>query len=511
MSQEEYIKSLENTIESLQNQVNNLTEMVKLLTKKQFGRSSEKTKSEIDGQMTLFNEAEEEANEEEPDPTETTVRNYTRRLKGQKEKLLKDIPVEIVEYKLSGEGLRCPWCNALMRPIGKETVREELEFIPAKVRIKQYVRYSYECPECLKDGTPTIEKADVPAPVLKRSIASPSSVAYVIYQKYVNAVPLYRQEKDWQQYGIQLNRATLANWIIRCAADWLKPIYETLKSELKKRDILHADETPVQVLNEPGKKATTDSYMWLYRTGDDGKYPIILFDYKSSRSGENPAKYLEGFKGFLHTDGYAGYNKLNDITRCGCWAHLRRYFVEAIQSPAQKNKQISNAEKGRNYCNQLFNIERNLKDMSFDERKAERLKLEKPVLEAFWCWLDSLNPLNGSRLGKAVNYAKNQRPYMENYLLDGRCSLSNNLAENSIRPFTVGRKNWLFSASTKGAESSAIIYSLIETAKANNLNVYRYLQFILMAMPGLGKNPEPEMMAYVMPWAEKVIEQCRNK
>lgn len=196
MSQEEYIKSLENTIESLQNQVNNLTEMVKLLTKKQFGRSSEKTKSEIDGQMTLFNEAEEEANEEEPDPTETTVRNYTRRLKGQKEKLLKDIPVEIVEYKLSGEGLRCPWCNALMRPIGKETVREELEFIPAKVRIKQYVRYSYECPECLKDGTPTIEKADVPAPVLKRSIASPSSVAYVIYQKYVNAVPLYRQEKD---------------------------------------------------------------------------------------------------------------------------------------------------------------------------------------------------------------------------------------------------------------------------------------------------------------------------
>lgn len=251
--------------------------------------------------------------------------------------------------------------------------------------------------------------------------------------------------------------------------------------------------------------------MWLYRTGDDGKQPIILFDYKSSRSGENPAKYLEGFKGFLHTDGYAGYNKLNDITRCGCWAHLRRYFVEAIQSPAQKNRQISNAEKGRNYCNELFNIERNLKDMSFDERKAERLKLEKPVLEAFWCWLDSLNPLNGSRLGKAVNYARNQRPYMENYLLDGRCSLSNNLAENSIRPFTIGRKNWLFSASTKGAESSAIIYSLIETAKANNLNVYRYLQFVLMAMPGLGKNPEPEMMAYVMPWSEKVIEQCRNK
>ena len=183
--------------------------------------------------MTLFNEAEEEANEEEPDPTRTTVRNYTRRLKGQKEKLLKDIPVEIVEYKLSDEGLRCPWCNALMRPIGKETVRKELEFIPAKVRIKQYVRYSYECPECLKDGTPTIEKADVPAPVLKRSIASPSSVAYVIYQKYVNAVPLYRQEKDWQQYGIQLSRATLANWIIRCASDWLKPIYETLKYELK--------------------------------------------------------------------------------------------------------------------------------------------------------------------------------------------------------------------------------------------------------------------------------------
>lgn len=511
MSQEEYIKSLENTIESLQNQVNNLTEMVKLLTKKQFGSSSEKTKHEIDGQMTLFNEAEVESNEDETDPTKTTVKNYTRRIKGQKEKLLKDIPVEIVEYKLDGEALLCPWCNTPMRPIGKETVREELEFIPAKVKIKQYVRYSYECPQCLKDGTPTIEKAEVPAPVIKRSIASPSSVAYVIYQKYVNAVPLYRQEKDWQQYGIQLSRATLANWIIRCTSDWLKPIYETLKSELKKRDILHADETPVQVLNEPGRKATTDSYMWLYRTGNDGKSPIILFDYKPSRSGENPKKFLDGFKGFLHTDGYSGYNNMNNITRCGCWAHLRRYFVEAIPSLAQKNKQLSNAEVGRNYCNELFNIERDLKDMTCEERKAKRLKLEKPVLEAFWCWLDSLNPLNGSRLGKAVNYAKNQKPYMENYLLDGRCSLSNNLAENSIRPFTIGRKNWLFSASTKGAESSAIIYSLIETAKANNLNVYRYLQFILMAMTGLGKDPSPEMMTYVMPWAENVISQCKQK
>lgn len=510
MTQENRIKNLEKQNKELRNQVKNLTEMVNYLTKKRFGRSSEKTRNELDGQVSLFNE-EEPDSDDEPEPEKVEVRKYTRRSKGQKEKLIKDLPVEIVEYKLDGEDLKCPWCGTLMQPIGKENVRQEIEVIPAKVIVKQYVRYSYSCPQCAKDGESTIIKAPMPEPLIKRSLASASAVSHVIYEKYVNAVPLYRQEKEWHRYGVDLSRTTLANWIIKCAQEWLKPVTDKLRELLLNRDILHADETPIQVLNEPGKKATTQSYVWLYRSGNDGKPPIVLFEYRPSRSGDNAVKYLDGFNGYLHTDGYKGYEKLKNITRCGCWAHLRRYFIDAIPSNIKPSKEITNAEKGHNYCNKLFEIEKTLKNMDCDKRKAERVKQEKPVLDAFWCWLETLNPLRGSKLGKAVQYAINQKSYMENYLLDGRCSISNNIAENSIRPFTVGRKNWLFSASTKGAEASAIIYSLIETAKANSLDAYNYIEFLLNAMSHLGKDPSPESMAEVMPWSDIAIENCRYK
>lgn len=511
MTQEEYIGQLETTVKSLQDQVSNLTEMVHLLTKKQFGHSSEKTQQEeTDGQINLFNEAEVESNTEAQEPTfDEVTKKKKRASKGTREKLIKDIPVVEVECILDDEDKYCPWCKTELVPIGKEQVRQELQFIPAQVKIISYVRYAYECLECKKDGTTVIEKALTPSPVIKHSLASPSSVAYAMYQKYVNALPLYRQEKDWEQYGIKLSRATLANWIIRAAQDWLVPIVEALRCELLKRDVLHADETTVQVLNEPGKKATTESYMWLYRTGVDGKPPIILYDYKPSRGGGNAADYLKDFKGYLHTDGYAGYEKVKGIIRCGCWSHLRRYFVEAMPPDAHKLLNICNGEIGRDYCNKLFNIEKTLVELSADERKNKRLELEKPVLEAFWSWLDTLNPLNGSRLGKAATYAKNQKKYMENYLLDGRCSISNNIAENSIRPFAVGRKNWEFSASTKGAHASAAVYSLVETAKANNLNVYKYLRYLLEYMPDTDFKNHPEDLENLMPWAEEIQNYCK--
>ena len=509
MTQEEYIKQLESTVKSLQDQVSNLTEMVRLLTKKQFGHSSEKTiKEEVDGQVNLFNEAETEASAEVKEPTmKEVVKNHAS--KGKREKLIKDLPVVEVECVLNDEDKLCPWCKTELKPIGKEQVRQELQFIPAQVKIINYVRYAYECPACKKDGTTVIEKAFVPVPLIKHSLASPSSVAYVMYQKYVNALPLYRQEKDWEQYGIKLSRATLANWIIRVTEDWLISLTELLRSELLKREVLHADETTVQVLHEPGKKATTESYMWLYRTGADGKPPIILYDYQPSRAGKNAADYLAGFRGYLHTDGYAGYEKVEGIIRCGCWSHLRRYFVEAMPSNANKLLNVSNGELGRDYCNKLFNIEKTLAELSIDERKTKRLELEKPVLEAFWCWLDTLSPLSGSRLGKAVTYAKNQKKYMENYLLDGRCSISNNLAENSIRPFTIGRKNWEFSASPKGARASATIYSLVETAKANNLNVYKYLAYLLEYMRDIDFKKYPEELHNFLPWNQEVQSECK--
>lgn len=507
-----YIEHLENTIKDLQNQVHNLTEMVMLLRKDKFGSSSEKTPKECDGQLSLFNEAEVEANTETTEPITIDVKGHTRATnKKTREELLKDLPVREFPCYVAEDERNCDQCGAILKEIGFTKVRDEIEYIPAKVRILRYMQQACECPKCKHTAHPFIRKADIPSSILNHSLASPSSVSQVMYQKYVNSIPLYRQEKDWEQIGIGLSRATMANWIIRCSEDYLNPLVEELRKRLLKRDIIHCDETPVQVLKEEGKKPQTKSYMWLYRTGNDSKHPIILYDYKPSRNGDNAATFLKDFKGYVHSDGYSGYNKLEGITRCGCWAHLRRKFVEAIPDKKAPGTPLTNAEIGRDYCNKLFAIEDSLKDLSSKERFCKRLELEKTVLEAFWCWLDNLTPLKGSALGKAVTYAQNQRPYMENYLLDGRCSISNNAAENAIRPFTVGRKNWLFADTPKGAKASADVYSIIETAKANGLNVYTYLQYLFIYMPDLDWRNHPELLDDLMPWSERVKDVCLQK
>ena len=505
-----YIEHLENTIKDLQSQVNNLTEMVMLLRKEKFGPSSEKTPKQVDGQLSLFNEVEVEADASVPEPISKEVKGYVRKNpKTKREEIIKDLPVREILCETAKEEQYCDYCNSTLRPIGKEVVREELEYIPAKLQIVRYVRMSYECPRCKHTERPFIKKALTPTSLMNHSLASPSSVANVMYQKYVNSVPLYRQEKEWERMGLSLSRATMANWVIRCSQDYLMPVVEHLQKKLLERDIVHCDETPVQVLKEEGKKPQTKSYMWLYRTGDDGKPPVILYDYQPSRNGDHAVVFLKDFKGFVHSDGYSGYNKLTGITRCGCWAHLRRKFIEAIPKKTGTDEPLTNAEIGRDYCNQLFEIERDLKHLSPEDRRLKRLELEKPILEAFWCWLENLNVLNGSALGKAVTYAKNQRKYMENYLLDGRCSISNNAAENAIRPFTVGRKNWLFADTPKGASASAAVYSIIETAKANGLNVYTYLEYLLLYMPDTDWRNNPEELDMLMPWAEDVQAECK--
>ena len=505
-----YIEHLENTIKDLQSQVNNLTEMVMLLRKDKFGPSSEKTPKQVDGQLSLFNEAELEADTSVSEPIKKTVKGYVRtNSRTKREELIKDLPVREILCETDSNELFCGQCMTALRPIGKEVVREELEYIPAKLQIVRYVRMSYECPRCKHTERPFIKKALTPTSLMNHSLASPSSVANVMYQKYVNSVPLYRQEKEWERMGLSLSRATMANWVIRCSQDYLMPVVEHLQKKLLERDIVHCDETPVQVLKEEGKKPQTKSYMWLYRTGDDGKPPVILYDYQPSRNGDHAVVFLKDFKGFVHSDGYSGYNKLTGITRCGCWAHLRRKFIEAIPKKTGTDEPLTNAEIGRDYCNQLFEIERDLKHLSPEDRRLKRLELEKPILEAFWCWLENLNVLNGSALGKAVTYAKNQKKYMENYLLDGRCSISNNAAENAIRPFTVGRKNWLFADTPKGASASAAVYSIIETAKANGLNVYTYLEYLLLYMPDTDWRNNPEELDMLMPWSEGVQAECK--
>lgn len=510
-SKDAYIEHLENTIKGLQDQISNLTEIVELLRKEKFGPSSEKTpKGQTEGQLSLFNEAELEADASALEPIEKDTNGYKyRNQKTKREELIKALPIREIPCTLPDEEQYCGQCGTKLKVLGTQVVREELEYIPAKLRVVRYVKTVYECPKCKHTDHPVIIKAQTPTSLMNHSLASPSSVANVMYQKYVNSVPLYRQEKDWVQMGIALSRATMANWIIRCSNDYFGPIIDHLRKKLLERDIVHCDETPVQVLKEDGKRPQTKSYMWLYRTGNDNKEPIILYDYQPSRNGDHAVNFLKEFKGYVHSDGYAGYNKLTDIIRCGCWAHLRRKFVEAVPSKKAKDAPPTSAETGRDYCNQLFKIEEDLKELSVEERFGKRLELERPVLEAFWCWLDGLNVLKGSALGKAVTYAKNQRPYMENYLLDGRCSISNNAAENAIRPFTVGRKNWLFADTPKGADASATVYSIVETAKANGLNVYSYLEHLLLYMPNTDWQNYPKALDDLMPWSEDVQNECK--
>ena len=321
-------------------------------------------------------------------------------------------------------------------------------------------------------------------------------------------MPLYRQEKDWANQGVTLSRATLANWIIRSAHDWLLPLWEEMKAQLLKEPVIHADETVIQVLKEEGKKPSSESRMWVYCSGNTGSPPVILYEYQPTRSGEHARRFLEGFKGYLQTDGYSGYNKVPDVTRCGCWAHLRRKYQEAM--PRTGDKSGSTAAVGFDYCNRLFSIEKELKELNPEERKKQRQERSKPVLEAYWSWLETVNPLQGSKLGDAVTYALNQKDALETFLEDGRIELSNNRAENCLRPFVVGRKAWLFADTKKGATSSAIVYSIVETAKANNLNVYMYLKHIFSKMPGMDFKDNPSLLQDLLPWSAKLPEDCRN-
>ncbi len=503
------IISLQKSIDELTRQVSNLTEAILQMRHDKYGSSSEKHAGTLPDQISFFNEVEIEAAPlvcDEPFEADSAGKAKKNSKRSRKDLIIGDIPVEEVLIELEGDELACDICGSTLKPLGKEFVREELRYIPSSLKIIRYTRMSYECPKCKHSDRPVIVRTLAPTSLMNHSLASPSSVAYVMYQKYVQGIPLYRLEKEWERMGIMLSRTTMANWVIRCYEDYLTPILDHMRKVLISRDVIHVDETPVQVLKEDGKKPQSKSYMWVYRTGNDGKEPIILYDYRPSRNGDNVVVYLEDFNGFVHSDGYSGYGKLTEVTRCGCWAHLRRKFVEATPKGKASGTSDSQAQVGIGYCDRLFLIEEQLKDMSPEERYTKRLELEKPVLDAFWSWLETVNALPGSRLGKAVTYAANQKPYMENYLLDGRLSISNNAAENAIRPFVVGRKNWLFADSPKGASASAGVYSIIETAKANGLEPYRYLETLFLNMPDWDHSDKE--LEDLMPWSEYAREQA---
>lgn len=511
--QTELIKSLRLIIDEKSSHEKALQEQMDYLTKKLFGSSSERRSDDIPGQQNLFDEAEMEQ-----DPSllkeETVIREHTRKKKATHEDLFKGLKVEKVVIPLPEEDQICPVCGTQMVLIGEEYVRRELEFIPATCKVIGYYSQSYGCPSC-KEGfgdteKPVIVKSQAPAALIGKGPASASTVAWTMYQKYANGFPLYRQEKDWKQYGAQISRTTLANWIIYCSQSYFQPMYDYFHRELLKRSFAMADETRVQVLKEEGRRAQTQSFMWLFRSGEDGLPAIILYGYSPTRSGSHAREFLVGYSGYLETDGYQGYNNLPGTRRCSCWAHIRRYFIDAV--PKGKQYDYSQpAVQGVQYCNRLFAIEDSINKKypgDYEKRKQLRLEKEKPVLEAFWLWLDQQKPVRNTRMDKAVNYVLNRRDTAETYLEDGRCSFTNNLSENAIRPFAVGRKNWLFSNSVDGANASAVVYTMVEMAKAHGLNIYGYLKFLLEHRPS--EDMTDEQLAELAPWSEK-LQSIKNR
>jgi len=508
------------TIEELQNRcaqleqenaeltakLNWFMEQFRLSKHRQFGASSEKTAPGYE-QPSLFNEAEAESRPDEPEPTMETITYRRKKQRGHREIVLKDLPVEIVEHRLPEKERICPNCGGPQHEMSTET-RDELVFIPAQAKVVRHVRYIYGCRHCEQEEISTpIVPAPAPAPVIPGSLASPSSVAFIMSGKYVDGLPLYRQEQALDRLGVELSRQTMANWMIYASDRWLAQIYDRLHEILLKQDIAHADETTLQVLHEDGRAATTKSYMWLYRSGRYGP-PIVLFDYQTTRSGKHPQEFLAGFKGYLHVDGYEGYNGLVDVILCGCWSHARRKFADALKAlPAGKSSAPVTAREGLEFCNHLFAIERDLHDVTPEERYKKRLEQSRPVLDDFSAWLRVQFPrvLPKSALGVAIRYCRNHWDKLQNFLLDGRLEIDNNRSERSIKPFVIGRKGWLFANTPRGARASAVIYSIVETAKENGLVPFQYLCYLFERMPNLGSSSLDELL----PWSDSLPDYCK--
>jgi len=470
-----------------------------------FGRSSETTPPT---QITLFNEAEAEAKPEVPEPAFEEITYKRHKQSGQREEMLKELPVETIEYRLPENEQKCPNCGGPLHEMSTE-VRQEIKIIPAQVSVVKHVRYVYSCRRCERQEITTpVQTASMPEPVIPGSLASPSAMAYIMSQKFVEGLPLYRQEEQWKRLGLNISRQTMANWMIK-GADWLGPLYERMREHLLQKDILHADETTLQVLHEAERSASSTSYMWLYRTGREGP-PIILYEYQTTRASKHPAKFLKGFKGYLHVDGYAGYENIPNITLIGCWAHARRKFVEALKAmpnPEQTTQTVT--QEGLEFCNRLFAVEQELHDLSAPERYQKRLEKSRPVIDDFATWLKhQTRVLPKGPLGQAVQYCRNQWDKLTVFLLDGRLELDNNRSERSIKPFVIGRKNWLFANTPRGANASAKIYSVVETAKENGLNPFTYLTYLFEQLPNVDTS-DPAVLDSLLPWSNSLPESCK--
>jgi len=502
--------------EKLQKENLRLNENFEKLRRMLFGQSSEKSRFTLDADQLSFmariiNEAEvfaKDAGKEEI--SEIHVPGHTRKPKRTREELLASLPAVEVLLDTEEEDRICDACGSSTRYLGKEHVRDEIEIIPQRMYIKRYVRANYVCDACHQsENQARIIKSDVPEPVIKHSLASASAVAHVMYQRYVNAMPIARQEKDWCYQGVQVGRATLGNWVLKSTKEHLFPLYERMKEELLSGTLIAADETDIQVLKEKDRLPSAMSKMWVYRSisrsvDRDGPPPIIIFEYQPGRSGEYAKNFLRGFKGFLMSDAYQGYNAVPDVTHCYCWSHMRRYWHRALP----RNPKGSKAKIGMAFCDKLFKLERQWKDLPSAERYIKRNQYAKFYSDAYFKWVESLNVLEGSNLGKAVNYAMNNKAGLLGYLADGRIELSTNWIEGNIRKFVIGRKNFVAVDTVAGAKASAVCYSIVLTAQDNNLNVYEYLKYLFQELPKRRKNRDSSILENSLPWSKNLPSAC---
>ena len=497
--------------------IENMIQALLHARKKIFGPSTGVT--QVDGQLSLFENVQELAEQLNLSKEKITVKPYTRtpRQPGIRKEMLAGLPQEVVEYEVPAEET-CSVCGGEMKVCGKRIVRTEVEFSPAKLIVKQIVQQVAKCVKCGGKNSPNVkshfQKAAVPAPPLSHSISTPSLISQIMYQKFAMGIPLARQEKDWYRLGLVLSRSNMANWIIRCSQDWLEPVYWRIHEKLLSCDLLHMDETRIQCNKEEGKLPSSESFMWVMQSAASEEIQAAFFYYSRSRSGENARKLLENYHGYLITDAYAGYDTVPGIKRALCWSHARRYFVESIPLDAKgKEIQGSKGAEGREYIDLLFKVEDEIKDLPYAEKKTKRQDASQPILDAFWAWLEKTSALytTNEKLTQALGYCQNQRKYLETFLEDGRIPLSNNYCEANIKPFATARRAWLFADTPKGAFANGVLYTLVESAKANDLDVYEYLKYLLTEMPNNHYQENPSIIDRLLPWSPELPEQCHLK
>ena len=496
------------TIEEKDRIIAEKIEIILNLNRARFGQSSEKrTYLVSDGQLSLFEQAGDGITEKTADKDgssekqEVIVAAHKRKPKRTMEELCANIPEEEIlvdlpeqeKFTTDGHPLKC---------IGTDEMRTELVREPGRIYKRVYRCKVYADPRAeAETGKATIRRPSVPIPLLSGSYASASVVTDIIVKKYADALPLYRQEQIWKRLGVDLKRNTMASWVIQTADTYLKPFSDACLKELLRQAVIHADETVVQVNKESGRAATEESRIWAYASTKRNDRQIRYFRYEPSRNGACAEDVLKGFHGVLVCDGYSGYNVVSNVTRAGCWAHMRRKWIEAM--PKGVTQENAMAARGFDYCEWLFALEREYEKLSDEDRRKQRQRRSKPVVDEYYAWLETIFKPSG-KLRDAVKYAVNQRTYLCAFLDHGEVEISNNQVENAIRPIVVGRKNWLFCDTQAGARASTMIFTLLETAKANELNPEAYLNHLLTMLPERFAVDQTASIEDLMPWAPEI-------